>query len=240
LKRSLVAIFFMVSAAMLAAQETAGSAAAGDAAPGGATVESSAGAVVRFSYENAKLQPASYIIEVNEQGEGIYASKVGDAAPPDAVGVAPQPQNRPVKVSATFRDQIFTFARQLKYFAISCDDSKGHIAFQGKKILSYKGPAGTGSCTYNWSKEVRIQKLTDHFQAMAFTLEEGRRLAVEHEHDRLGLDAELETLEDAVRGGRAAETGNIAEQLKAIVDDGQVMDRARSRAQRLLDGVKAR
>lgn len=209
-------------------------------APGMAQGAGEAHAAVTFTYENPKLQPAKYVMEVDDAGRGTYRSQVSDAAPPDAVGVAAQGQDRKIEVTPAFRDQIFLMARQLKFFRIACDDSKDKIAFQGKKQLSYRGPEGSSSCTYNWSKDQRIQKLTDHFEAMAFTLEEGRKLEVEHQHDRLGLDAELETLAEAFRDGRAAEVGNIAPQLKAILEDEAVMDRARERARLLLVGGKPR
>jgi hypothetical protein len=69
---------------------------------------------------------------------------------------------------------------------------------------------------------------------LAFTIEEGRRLDLEVQHDRLGLDAELESLQDAVKDRRAWDLPNIAPQLQTIANDQQVMDRARKRAQALL------
>ena len=45
---------------------------------------------------------------------------------------------------------------------------------------------------------------------LASTLEEGRRLTVQHEHARLVLDAELETLTTLVHDGQATEVQNIA------------------------------
>jgi hypothetical protein len=77
-------------------------------------------------------------------------------------------------------------------------------------------------------------KLADDLIAVAFTLEIGRRLAVEHEHNRLSLDAELEELQDAAVAGRAQEIQNIAPQLEAIAGDEKVLERARSRARQLL------
>jgi hypothetical protein len=77
-------------------------------------------------------------------------------------------------------------------------------------------------------------KLSDDLIAVAYALEVGRRLAVEHEHDRLSLDAELEELDDAVKGGRAQQIQNIAPQLETIASDEQVLSRARARARQLL------
>jgi len=76
--------------------------------------------------------------------------------------------------------------------------------------------------------------MVDDLESVAFTLEEGRRLDIEVLHDRLGLDAELETLQDAVRDRRALDLANIADQLRAVAGDQRVMDRARKRAMDLL------
>ena len=81
----------------------------------------------------------------------------------------------------------------------------------------------------------RSQKLTTLFESIAFTLEEGRRLAVEHKHDRLALDAELGELLDAVKEGRALEVQSIQPVLQEIAEDDAVLERARQRAKKLLD-----
>ena len=105
-----------------------------------------------------------------------------------------------------------------------CEDGKDKIAFQGTKQLSYQGPDGNGSCTYNWSKSAAIEKLTTIFESIAFTLEEGRRLAVEHKHDRLALDAELGELLVAVKDGRALEVQSIQPVLQEIAEDDAVLE----------------
>ena len=131
--------------------------------------------------------------------------------------------------------QIFSTARAQKFFAIKCEDGKDKVAFQGTKQLSYQGPDGSGSCTYNWSKSGAIEKLTTIFESIAFTLEEGRRLEVEHKHDRLALDAELGDLLTAVKEGRALEVQSIQPVLQEIAEDDSVLERARMRAKKLLD-----
>ena len=140
-----------------------------------------------------------------------------------------------MQLSKPVVEQIFSTARAEKFFAIRCEDGKDKIAYQGTKQLSYQGPDGSGSCTYNWSKSAAIAKLTALFESIAFTLEEGRRLAVEHKHDRLALDAELGELLTAVKEGRALEVQSIQPVLQEIAEDEAVLDRARKRAKKLLD-----
>ena len=113
------------------------------------------------------------------------------------------------------------------------------MAYTGKKQLAYRGPEGHGSCQYNYSHDQQMQWLTAEMQAIAAALEEGRRLDIEHEHSRLGLDAELEALAGMVKNGQAAELGNIAATLAAIVQDQSVLERAQRRARLLLQAADA-
>ena len=195
------------------------------------------GAQVRFDYENKQLQPAQYTFLIDESGSGHFHSEPGKPPPVDTVSYQSLADSldRPVELSKPVVGQIFSTARAEKFFAIHCEDGKDKIAYQGTKQLSYQGPDGSGSCTYNWSKSAAIQKLTVVFESIAFTLEEGRRLAVEHKHDRLALDAELGELLTAVKDGRALEVQSIQPVLQEIAEDEAVLDRARMRAKKLLD-----
>jgi hypothetical protein len=197
----------------------------GDSQPGGAQIS--------FSYENPKLQPAKYTIVLQENGSGHYLSETG-AAVLDHTQLPVRGQDRPIQISAETRDLIFAAARHSKYFSIPCDSGAEHIAFQGKKTLEYSGSDGRGSCTYNWSKDKQIQILTDKFQAIASTLEEGAKLEVEYDHSRLTLDGELELLAGLVHDGRALELNNIAPILKKIADDDAILKRAQRQARDLL------
>ncbi len=219
----LVAVAIAVGAAGLSAQ--------------GANGPQAAGAQVGFAYENKQLQPAKYSFLIDESGSGHFHSQPGEPPPPDTASyqMLADAQDRQVQLSKPVVDQVFSTARAEKFFAIKCEDGKDKIAFQGTKQLSYQGPDGSGSCTYNWSKSAAIQKLTVMFESIAFTLEEGRRLAVEHKHDRLALDQELGVLLDAVKEGRALEVQSIQPVLQEIAEDDSVLERARMRAKKLLD-----
>jgi len=189
---------------------------------------------IRFVFENPKLQPANYVLDINEDGTGHFHSEPGTAAAPDAEGIAPQPLTTDIKIGEPLRSSLFKTARSHNHFNVACESTKSKVAFTGKKALQYSGPDGDGSCTFNWSHDQQLMKMTEDLIAVAFTLEEGRRLAVEHEHNRLSLDAELEELQDAVKAGRAQQIQNIAPQLQAIASDEKVLERARTRARQLL------
>jgi hypothetical protein len=211
-------------------------------APAPSPAPSTVVATIVFQFENAQLQPASYSLEIREDGLGHYKSMPAAPAPETAVPsgpadeITPQPVDREIRVSEPLRSQLFAAARSHHFFAMVCEATKIHVAFTGKKTLTYSGADGHGACTYNYSQDAQLNHIADELVSVAFTLEEGKRLAVEQEHSRLALDAELETLQDAARSGGALEIANIAPQLQFIVDDEQVLLRARKRAKELLAG----
>jgi hypothetical protein len=200
------------------------------AAQGGDTAQ------IRFTYENPKLQPPKYVITVAEDGSGHFKSEAG--GPTDGQSMTSEAQDRPIHISKSLRESMFATARKNKRFAISCDDGGKNIAFQGNKTLEYAGPEGKGSCMYNWSKNAQIDKLSDQFEAIAATLDEGGKLQRQYEHGRLSLDTEIELLEQMAHDGRAIEIENIAPILQTLAGDEAVLQRVQRRARALLQGAK--
>jgi hypothetical protein len=201
-----------------------------------ATPAPSASAEIKFSFENAQLDPSSYVIVIHEDGSGHYSSTPGlsSGAGDD---VAPSPHDRDIQIQDPLRASFFAVARSHHFFDIACEAKGLHVAFTGKKLLAYTGADGKGGCTYNWSRDTQINQLGNQMISIAATLEAGRRLTIEHEHSRLSLDAELENLDDAVKAHRALAVENIAPVLQSIADDENVLNRARQRARALLAGA---
>jgi hypothetical protein len=200
--------------------------------------DGSAVAQIRFTYENPKLQPPKYAVTVGEDGNGHFRSEPGGPPPADGQSMPTEAQDRPIHISRAVRESMFATARKNKLFAIGCDDGGKNIAYQGTKTLAYEGPEGKGSCTYNWSKLSQIDKLTDQFEAIEATLDEGSKLQRQYEHGRLSLDSELELLDQMARDGRAIEMENIAPILRTIAGDDAVLQRVQRRARALLQAVK--
>jgi hypothetical protein len=194
-------------------------------------------AQIRFTYENPKLQPQKYVLTVEEDGTGHFRSEGSGQS--DGQSMSSEPQDRPIHISRTLREGMFAAARKSKLFAFPCDDGGKNVAFQGTKTLEYTGPEGKGSCVYNWSKNTQIEKLTDQFEAMASTLDEGSRLQRQYEHGRLSLDSEMEVLEQMVHEGRAIELENIAPILQTLAGDDAVLQRVQRRARALLEAAKS-
>lgn len=195
-----------------------------------------AGAKITFNLEDGKSQPVAYALEISENGAGHFRSTVGPAPTPVSEdGIAPGAVDQDIRISEPLLSHLFSVARANHYFAVECEIEQGKIAFTGKKTFTYSGPDGHGSCTYNYSRIPAMNRITNEMIAIANTLEIGRRLVIEHEHSRLALDSEIETLGNAAKDGRALEIENIAPTLQSIANDDSVLLRARRRAAALLN-----
>jgi hypothetical protein len=206
----------------------------GQANPAGDTATSSE---VSFQFERPGLPVPKYSIVVHEDGTGTYQAQIAPVSGGgSAMGVsaAAQPVSQPLRISSLTTQTIFKTARSLDRFNIPCESRAKNIADTGKKILSYKGPDGQGSCLYNYSENRAITQLTDTFQAIAQTMDEGRKLQFLHRFDRLGLYSEMDVLSHEVEAKRVQELGNIAPALRSIVSDEAVMQKVRERAAHLL------
>jgi len=201
-----------------------------------AAAPASASAEIRFSFEHAQLDPAQYTLIIHEDGSGHYQSTPGPVSLSGSDGFASTPQQREMVVPDPLLASLFRTARSHHFFATECEAPDSHVAFTGKKTVAYAGPDGHGECTFNWSRDQQLNQLVDDLMAVAYTLYEGNRLAIMHTHSRLGLDAELENLQDAAKNHRALEIENIAAELQSIASDPAVMNRARNRARALLNG----
>jgi hypothetical protein len=194
-----------------------------------------AGPEVSFQFERIGLPVPKFTIVVHEDGTGSYQAQLAAvSAGAGQTSAAGPPVNKAIKLSSPTTQTIFTTAHALDRFNIECNSKAKNIANTGKKTLSYKGADGQGSCLYNYSENKGVAQLTDTFQAIAFTMDEGRKLEFLHRFDRLGLYSEMDVLSHEVQEKRALELGNIAPALKAIIADEALMQRVRERAAHLL------
>ncbi|QNI35705.1 hypothetical protein [Edaphobacter albus] len=194
-------------------------------------------AEVSFQFERNGLPVPKFTLIVHEDGTGSYQAQIAPVSNGAGIGTqapASPPINRPIKVTSQTTETIFKTAHSLDRFNIECASKAKNIADTGKKILSYKGSDGQGSCLYNYSENKSVTQLTDMFQAIAFTMDEGRKLDFLHRFDRLGLYSEMDVLGHEVEEKRAIELGNIAPSLRSIVADEALMQKVRERAAKLL------
>jgi hypothetical protein len=204
-------------------------------------------ATITFTFDRQGLSVSHFILSVDESGHGRYQADELQSASPKFAQYAGAAEtgtpalkhiDRPLELSRATVESIFRIARAINHFNIPCAARMKNIANTGDKTLSYIGSDGTGNCAYNYSENKNVAALTDTFQSIAFTLDQGRKLDFDHRYDRLGLDEDMAHLVQAVDEKHALEVGTIAETLTALIDDGAVLQRVRQRAAILLEQAK--
>jgi hypothetical protein len=182
-------------------------------------------AEVRFDFARTGLPVPKYALDVKEDGTGTYAAE-------DHSSSTPQQVNREFTLTHATTDKIFSLARYVHPKA--CGTRAKNIADTGSKTLTYVTSTATSSCDYNYSDSKEIESLTDIFQGVAATLDQGRRLDFLHRFDRLGLDDAIAFLASEISAGRSIEVGIIEPTLRSIAADSEVMQRVRAKAAALL------
>jgi hypothetical protein len=189
--------------------------------------------VLTVEFSNPGLSPSHWVLTLHPDGDGHFQSTMGPATA-DAPGEIRIPDvNRDVQLSPRFAASAFGTAKRHAWFNDACE-SHIKVAFQGWKTLSYSGPAGQGSCTFNYSQQKDIQNLGDSFLAVSETILAGVRLEMLLQHDPLGLEREMESLAAAAEDGRAQQLCAIKGILDRLAQDDRVMDMVRKRARLLL------
>jgi len=189
--------------------------------------------VVQVDFSNPALSPPQWTIVLHPDGSGHFRSRA-EKTPTAGMKVIEAPSvDRDIQLSKEFAGHVFDAAEHHQWFNVPCE-SHLKVAFEGWKTLTYTGPAGHGACTFNYSRDKEIQTLGESMQAVAETILEGARFEVLLQHDRLGLDQEMEYFTQAVEDGRAQEVYAIRDILERLVQDNAVLERVRKQAKDLL------
>ena len=189
--------------------------------------------VIQMDFSNPGLSPSQWTMTLHADGTGHFRSPMAKAPGDGQEELGLPALDRDIQVSPHFAERVFGAAQRHNWFSEPCE-SHLKVAFQGWKMLSYTGPQGSGSCTFNYSRDREIEALGDSLEAVAETILAGARLELLLQHDRLGLDAEMEFLTDAVANGRAQQICAIREILERLAQDDSVLERVRKRAGALL------
>jgi hypothetical protein len=189
--------------------------------------------VFQADFSNPGSSPQHWTLTLRANGSGHFRSERSNS-PATGKQIVDVPNvDRDIQLSTGFTEHVFQAAQRHKWFDMDCE-SHMKVAFQGWKKLSYSGPDGEGSCMFNFAKDKEIQALGDSLVAVAATILEGERLEMLETYDRLGLDREMEYLQEAVGDGRIQQICAIRGILKRLADDQTVMERVRKRARILL------
>ncbi len=137
-------------------------------------------------------------------------------------------------MSEANRQQIFQLAKATDYFQGQFESKTKNVAKTGAKTLEFHDGSRDTSATYNYSPNPNIQQLTRLFQAIATTIDYGRKLSFQYRFDKLGMDQRLKELVDLRASGMADEIQVIEPILRKIADDDDVMHVARLQAKQLL------
>ncbi len=198
-----------------------------------AIVRGESDALLRIDFSNPGLTPSQWTLEFHPDGTGHFRSQRGSARPDDPRVIEVANIDKDVQVSSKFAERAFQVAQHHKFFRSECE-SHLKVAFQGLKKLTYTGPKGEGSCEFNYSKDNEIQSLGDSLIAVATTIIEGARLEKLLQHDPLGLDKEIQNVQEAAVDGRAQQICSIRDILERLSEDPAVLERVRKRAKALL------
>jgi len=189
-------------------------------------------ATVTYTFDWPSIQPHHYSIAVDSTGRAAYESLTAEGTA--AQSVEGEPYNVKFTVSEATRNRIFELAKQLNYFNGNFDFKKHKVAMSGTKTLAFADADKHFQTTYNWSENPAIQELTDLFSGISNTEESGQRLEQLRRFDKLGLNQELQRMEDLSKTHGLAEVQSIAPILQELASDPAIMNIARQRAQRLL------
>ncbi len=189
--------------------------------------------VVQVDFSNPELSPSQWTLVLHPDGSGHFRSRMGETSRAQLKEIEAPDVDRDLRVSKQFAIDVFEVAARHKWFNMQCE-SRLKVAFQGWKTFAYSGPSGHGSCTFNYSRDKDIQAMGESMQAVAQTILEGARLEVLLQHDRLGLDQEMEFLTEEFEDGRAQQVDAIRDILERLAQDDEVLERVRKRAQNLL------
>lgn len=185
----------------------------------------------QIDFTNPSFFPSHWTLTLHPDGSGHFRSEKGNAR---SSGIEAPDVNRDIQVSIEFAGRVFEMAHKHRLFNEVCESHMKQVAFQGWKRLSYSGPDGQGACVYNYSKDQKIEDLGESLGAVASTIVEGARVELLLQHDRLGLDREMEYLVEAAGDGRVQQLGTIRGILERVANDDGVLERVRTRARSLL------
>ena len=202
-------------------------------------VEPPSGSYVAFKFDWDQGRPwVRYTISVDDAGNAHFEGVGNPVESGDGDSFS-----QDFTVSDANRQKIFDIAKKTNYFQWDLEAKLKNIAKTGQKTLEYHakslngGSAISSSATYNYSSNADVEELTRWFQAVAMTVDFGRKLAFQYRFDKLGLDARLYSLQEMQASHFAEELQAIEPILRKIASDPNMMHINRVAATQLLKSI---
>jgi hypothetical protein len=203
-------------------------------------VEQPTGSYIVFKFDWDQGRPwLSYTISVDDAGNSHFEGVGSPIENGDG-----DTFSQDFTMSSANRQKIFDLARKADYFQGNLEAKQKNIAKTGQKTLQYHGKSGAGgpassSATYNYSPNSDVEELTRIFQAIATTIDLGRKLAFQYRFDKLGMDARLKSIQDLQASHYVEELQAIEPILQKIASDPNMMHINRMTAKQLLNSMGA-
>jgi hypothetical protein len=191
--------------------------------------------LVTFEYTFDGANPPHYSLAVEAGGRASYRSD--DTLPVTKGEESGTPYLVKFTMSRANADRIFDLVKSLNFLHADFEFHGGRIANMGSKTLAFKNGDIDNTTTYNYTQNANLQQLTSLFQSIGNTLEYGRRLQRLYRYEKLGLDAELKTMEEDAKRNYLAELQLDEPVLKQIAGDSSIMNISRRRAESILSKV---
>ena len=201
-------------------------------------VEHDGGSYIVFKFDWDQARPwVKYTISVDDAGKAHFEG-VGH---PDESGDSDN-YTQDFTVTDACRQKLFELAKRTDYFKSVPEIKQKNIAKTGQKTLAYhKGgendASAVTSATYNYSTSPDVQELTRTFQAIAMTMDFGRKLAFDYRFNKLGLDARLNSLQEMQKAHFVEELQAIEPILTKIANDSNIMHINQVTAKQLLKTI---
>jgi hypothetical protein len=176
--------------------------------------------------------PQEITFTLQSTGPTRYVSR-NPLKPPDPAATDPD-YTLEFTMSEANRTRVFRDAQAANYFHGDFAYKKHAVSSTGKKTLTYADQTRHFETTYDYSENKAIDNITTIFQGISNTIEHGRKLQFLHRFDKLGLEAELQGMENLAQNHNLLELQIIAPTLESIANDTSVLNIARQRAKRLL------
>jgi hypothetical protein len=210
--------------------------------------------IVSFGFSNSTMKPSEYQMQLSNDCDMNYTGKGGEeseelveqgsdddekATTPNAFAPPPTKEEQAERVkrfdiSRETCAQVFSLAKQARYFDGDFEFRKHKVAYTGDRVLGYFSPGVSHKTAFTWSADPSIQQLSAIFEGIAATVEAGPKLEREYRFEPLGLNQQLGDLVTRAQKGYLREIRLIEPVLTRIANDPKVMNIARQRASQLL------